>query len=81
MLLDNIVTDRQPQASTASLCSKERIEYMGQGLVGDKRAGIIEIHTHTLAILAGAQRYGELASLIRLHRFHGVQAQVNENLF
>ena len=81
MLSDDIVTDGQPQACAVSLRGKEWIENKGQGLLGDQRARIMEIHAHTLAIRAGVQAYGELALLIRFHRFHGVQAQVNENLF
>ena len=81
MLSNDIVTDGQPQASTISLRSKEWIENEGQRLLSDKWTRIMEIHTHALTLRAGAQVYRDLPTLICFHRFHGIQAQVNENLF
>jgi hypothetical protein len=74
MLSDDIVTDGQPQASAVSLRGKEWIENKGHGLLGYKRACIMEIHAHALTILVEAQTYRELSALIRFHRFHGIQA-------
>jgi hypothetical protein len=81
MLPDDIVTDGQPQAGAISLCSKEWIENQGQSFIAYQRARIMEIHANTPAIRAGAETYSEPASLICFHRFQGIQAKVNKNLF
>src|SRR5687767_739268 len=81
MLADDIVTDGQPQSHAISLRGKERVKNKGQRLLTDRRARIMEIDAHALSIRAEVQAEGELALLICLHGIHGVQAQVNENLF
>lgn len=81
MLSDDIVTNRQSQARAIFLRCKEWIKKKRQSLITDRWARIVEIHAHALAILAGIQIYSDPARPVRFHRFYGIQAQVNENLF
>ena len=81
MLTDDVVTDVQPQTCASLLRGKKWIKHKRQRLFGDQRTRIVEIDAHALSILAGVQVYRDPARLVCFHRFDGVQAQVDENLF
>ena len=74
MLSNDVVADGQPQAGAVFLCGKEWIKNKRQSLLAYRRTCIMEIHTQTLTVRAGMQVYADLATLIRLHRFHGIHA-------